>query len=153
MAELREDEIRVFIDAVRNYFVQLTSHPAVVKASYLASEKVPRFMYTGLITVSGQFQGCVYFSAEREMLLALLKEMREPELSEENLLDVVGEIANTIAGNARRHFGAGLDISVPVAIKGVSEQIRAVTRTRPLVILVQWQTFEVVVVVDLKAAE
>lgn len=153
MSELREEEIRVFVDAVRNYFVQLTAAPALVKASYLAEQSVPRHAYTGLITVSGQFQGCVYFSAQRDMLLALLDEMREPDLSEENLLDAVGEIANTIAGNARRHFGSGLDISVPVAIKGLSEEIRTTMRVRPLVILVQWQGYEVVVVVDLKSTD
>lgn len=153
MTELREEEIRVFVDAVRNYFVQLTTQSAVVKAAYLASNEVPRFTYTGLITLAGQFHGCVYFSAQQEMLYALLREMKEQDTSEDNLLDAVGEIANTIAGNARRHFGSGLDISVPVAIKGVSEQIRAAVRTRPLVILVQWNGHEMVVVVDLKASE
>lgn len=153
MVELREEEVRVFVDAVRNYFVQLTAHSAVIKASYLASSEVPRFAYTGLITLSGQFHGCVYFSAQREMLCALLREMKELDQSEDNLLDAVGEIANTIAGNARRHFGSGLDISVPVAIKGVSEQIRAAVRARPLVILVHWNSHDMVVVVDLKATE
>lgn len=150
MSELREEEIRVFIDAVRHYFVQLTSQPALVRASYLAANEVPYFAYTGLITLSGQFRGCVYVSAEAGMLRALLKEMREPDTSEENLLDTIGELANTIAGNARRHFGSGLEISVPITIKGVSDQIRAYTRLRPLVILVQWLSYEIAVVVDLK---
>ncbi|MFT3929581.1 MAG: chemotaxis protein CheX [Spongiibacteraceae bacterium] len=150
MSELREEEIRVFIDSVRNYFVQLTTQPALVRASYLAGSEAPCFSYTGLITLSGQFRGCVYVSAQAEMLSDLLKEMHEPDCSEENLLDTIGELANTIAGNARRHFGSGLEISVPVAIKGVSEQIRAYTRQRPLVILVQWQQHQVGVVVDLK---
>lgn len=152
MAELREEEIRVFIDAVRNYFVQLTTQPALVRASYLAASEVPCFSYTGLIALSGQFSGCVYVSAQADMLRDLLLEMHEPDRSEDNLLDTIGELANTIAGNARRFFGSDLLISVPVAIKGVSEQIRAHTRTRPLVILVQWRHHEVAVVVDLKPA-
>ena len=150
LSELREEEIRVFIDAVRNYFVQLTAQPALVRASYLAASEVPCFSYTGLITLSGQFRGCVYVSAQADMLQELLREMREPDCSEENLLDTIGELANTIAGNARRHFGSGLEISVPVAVKGVSEQIRAYTRLRPLVILVQWQNHQIAVVVDLQ---
>lgn len=153
MTELREEEVRVFVDAVRNYFVQLTTQSAMVKAAYLAADEVPRFSYTGLITLSGQFHGCVYFSAPQEMLYALLREMQELDNSEDNLLDAVGEIANTIAGNARRYFGNGLDISVPIAIKGVSEQIRTVVRARPLVILVQWSGHDMVVVVDLKSGE
>jgi len=35
----------------------------------------------------------------------------------------VGEVANTISGNARTHFGSTLEISVPVTIKGASTQI------------------------------
>ena len=151
MSELKEEEIRVFIDAVRNYFLQLTQHTALVRASYLAVNEVPNFSYTGLITLSGQFRGCVYVSTQAEMLTALLLEMREPDRSEENLLDTIGELANTIAGNARRYFGTGLQISVPIAIKGISEKIRAYTRLRPLVILVQWQHHEIAVVVDLKS--
>jgi len=152
MSELKEEQIRVFIDAVRHYFVQLTTHPALVRASYLAVDEVPRFPYTGLITVSGQFLGCVYVTTHAEMLKELLREMHESDLTEENLLDTIGELANTIAGNARRHFGTGLGISVPVTIKGVSERIRAYTRLRPLVILVQWQKYDIAVIVDLKAS-
>jgi len=152
MSELKEEEIRVFIDAVRNYFVQLTTHPALVRASYLAVDEVPRLPYTGLITVSGQFVGCVYVTTRADMLKELLREMQEPDQTEENLLDTIGELANTIAGNARRYFGAGLQISVPITIKGVSERMGAFNRLRPLVILVQWQKYEIAVIVDLKAS-
>ena len=51
--------------------------------------------------------GCVYFSAPRLLMCELLLQMQEPDTCEQNLLDAVGEVANTISGNARRHLAAG----------------------------------------------
>ena len=64
--------------------------------------------YTGIITLSGDYKD-VYFTAPRFMLVDLLTNMSETNVSEINLLDIVGEIANTISGNARKHFGKGLE--------------------------------------------
>jgi chemotaxis protein CheX len=153
MAQLSEIELKVFIAAVANYFAQLTQESAAIKSSYLADAALPHFDYTGLITLSGRFRGCVYFSAPRLLLRELLLQMQEPDTCEQNLLDAVGEVANTIAGNARRHFGSALDISVPLAIKGSSAQITSALRTRPYAILLSWQKQEAVVVVDLEPVD
>lgn len=150
MANLSATELKVFIDAVTHYFAQLTNEPAVIRSSYLAETEMPYFDYTGLITLSGQFRGCIYFSAPRRLVRELLVQLQEPDTCEENLLDAVGEVANTLSGNARRHFGSALDISVPITIKGSAEQIKSAVRTRPFAILLSWQRYEAVVVVDLE---
>lgn len=152
MANLNEDELKVFIEAVRHYFLHQTSKPADIRASYLADTGMPRYDYTGLITLSGKFRGCVYFSAPRLLVRELLIQLQEPDTREDNLLDAVGEVANTIAGNARRHFGNALDISVPVTIRGEAEEIRCGVRARPFAILLRWQRHEAVVVVDIEPA-
>lgn len=151
--ELGEAELKVFVEAVTRYFSQTTRESAVVRAAYLADGEMPRHEYTGLITISGYFRGCVHFSAPAGLVRALLVEWREKDLSEANLLDAVGEIANTIAGNARRHFGPGLEISVPVKLRGSSELIKAAVRVRPFVISLQWCRHDAVVVVDLEPVE
>ncbi len=153
MAHISETELKVFIDAVSHYFAQLTREPAVIRSSYLADMELPHFDYTGLITLSGRFRGCVYFSASRRLLRELLIQMQEPDTCEQNLLDAVGEVANTISGNARRHFGSALDISVPITIKGSSAEIKSAVRTRPFAILLTWQRYEAVVVVDLEPVD
>jgi len=153
MAHLSETELKVFIEAVSTYFARLTREPAVIRSSYLAETELPHFDYTGLITLSGRFRGCVYFSAPRRLVRELLLQMQEPDTCEQNLLDAVGEVANTISGNARAHFGSQLDISVPVAIKGMMAQIKTAIRTRPFAILLSWQEHEAVVVVDLEPVD
>ena len=151
MAYLSAGELKIFIDAVTHYFLHLTREPAEIRASYLADAEMPHFDYTGLITLSGKFRGCVYFSAPRRLVRELLIQLQEPDTSDENLLDAVGEVANTISGNARKHFGSMLDISVPVTIRGATEHIKSAVRARPFVILLRWQRYEAVVVVDLEA--
>lgn len=153
MPELREPELRVFVDAVMNYFSQSTREAASIRSAYLSDSVLPRFAYTGLITCSGQFRGCVHFSAPRELLRALLVEWAEHDMSEANLMDAVGEIANTIAGNARRHFGNGLEISVPVCMSGPAKAIKAAVRARPFVIALVWRGHESSVVVDIAPAD
>jgi chemotaxis protein CheX len=153
MTTLAESELKIFIDAVTNYFAHLTKEPAEVRAAYLADTGVPRFEYTGLITLSGQFRGCVYFSAPRILVRELLVQLHEPDTCQENLLDAVGEVANTVSGNARRHFGEALEISVPITIFGAAEQIRANVRSRPFAIMLRWQRYEAAVVVDIERVD
>ena len=150
MTDISENDARVFIDAVTNYFVQLTGEEAVIRSAYLADATLPRFDYTGLITLSGQFRGCVYFSATKVMATKLLTALREPDTGNANLLDIVGEVANTIAGNARRHYGAELVISTPLTIYGHADAIKSAIRARPFAIKLDWQRSEAVVVVDLE---
>jgi len=70
----------------------------------------------------GARKGIVYFTAPRGMLTVLLMRMQETDTSDENIKDLVGEVANTISGNARRDFGKNFVISVPVIIAHRSGQ-------------------------------
>jgi chemotaxis protein CheX len=152
MPAMNENELKVFIDAVTHYFGHITREPALIRASYLTDGQIPYREYTGLITVSGRFRGCVYFSAPDSLVRELLIVLGEPDRGEANVLDCVGEIANTIAGNARQFFGNALEISVPVTIRGVSDQIKAAIRARPFVIQIRWRAHEAAIVVDLEPA-
>lgn len=153
MSDLTENELKVFIGAVLRYFAQMSAHKPEIKTTYLAQEATPSYGYTGLISISGHYRGCVYFTAPQPMLLQALLDMGESSASEVNLLDVVGEIANTIAGNARRYFGEVLEISVPIAFKGPTAQLRAAVRARPFVMIVHWAGYEAAVVVDIEARD
>lgn len=147
---LNESDLKVFLESITHYFLHLTQEPVDIRAAYLAEKEVPSFDYTGLITVSGCFRGYVYFSASKALIRRLLHKMHEPNTDDDNILDAVGEIANTISGNVRRHFGSALEISVPSAIKGSIEHLKASVRTRPFVIQLAWKGGEAVLFVDLE---
>jgi len=146
---ISEGQIRIFSDAVKHYFAQISTDEAAVNTAFLAEDGNPVcYDYTGLIAVSGEFRGCVYFSAPRVMLRHLLIAMGEPDHREENLLDLVGEVANTFSGNAREHFGPEFAISVPVAVKGRPEGAKPSTQhPLPYVITVGWKSYSAALVV------
>lgn len=150
MRELTEPEFKVFVDAVRNYFEPCGGN-LVVRAAYLSAESTPElYPYIGLINISGAFSGQVYLSAPEGLLRHLLRCYLEPNTTEENLLDAIGELANTLAGSARRHFGAELEISVPTVFRPGSPPPRH-TRERAYTIAISWCGFDGIVVVDLAA--
>ena len=83
-----------------------------------------------------------------QLLKELLLLQGETDTSEGNLLDAVGEIANTLGGNARKTLGSGLHISVPVKLHGASG-IKARVRKHPYVITLRWNHQPALVCVDM----
>lgn len=151
MSDLKEEEIKVFTDAVSHYFGQLTREPAAVRGAYLEreGEATPVYDFSGRIEITGMFRGSVTVSAPRAMIRHLLVALHETDQSEDNLRDTVGELANTLAGNARKYFGENMEISVPVTAVGAIPGSDA-ARDRPYVIMVNWKSYNASLVVDIE---
>lgn len=150
---MNEQEIKIFVDAVTHYFSQLGEEKAKIRTSFLSDNHTPLPLsdFTGLIGIGGAYQGVVYVTTTSRMIRYVLRAMRELDESDAAILDAVGEIANTIAGNARKHYGEHLVISPPQAIKGaVTLQIM---RHRPFIIIVDWKHYQATVVIDVKTVE
>jgi chemotaxis protein CheX len=159
MSALTTDDLQVITAAAQSYFSRLTRKAATVSAAYLAERNaLPEFDYTGLIQVSGSHRGCVYFTAPKMMMRYLLLSVGETLQGDDIFMDAAGEIANTIAGNARKHFGEKMEISVPTTLKGSGLEDLSksgalqILRERPMVINIQWQTLAAALVVDLESA-
>jgi chemotaxis protein CheX len=106
--------------------------------------------YTGVIKVSGKREGVVYFTAPRTMLTVLLMKLKETDFSDATLCDLVGEVANTISGNARRDFGREFVISVPSVVAGDDVEVPMSADLRPYVIPINWRSHCAKLVVALK---
>lgn len=150
MNQLGENEVKVFVDAARQYFSHLEDEEATIRTAYLSDlgRELPVYDYTGLIRISGGYSGYVYFTSSQNMVRYLLRTLKEPDDSEAQFLDAVGEVANTLAGNSRRHFGNALDISPPTTCRGRPQAL--VVRARPYVILLSWRHYEAAVVIDIE---
>lgn len=146
---MTEAELRVFVAIVKNYFEQQTGIGADIYTPYLADPgALPIFDYTGVIGISGNRQGCVYFTAPAELLRLVLARSGESDLSPANLADLAGEIGNTLSGNARRHFGHEFLISVPVVIQGKEQAISLPRGVKAYVIPFSWQRLDACLVVS-----
>ena len=61
-------------------------------------------------------------------------------MDEQGIIDMAGELSNTIAGNARESFGSRFMISVPIVIKGAAEDIFVQVAPPVYVIPVTWKS-------------
>ncbi len=147
---LTEAEIRTFVDGATNYFETTSQQAASVGSPYLVTDGMPgQYDYTGVIDISGVRRGIVYFTAPRGMLSVLLMRMQETDTSDENMRDLIGEVANTISGNARRDFGKNFVISVPTVLLG-DAQTAPTPHTRSYVIPINWRSHSAKLVVCLE---
>ena len=146
-----EQQLQVFIDIVNQYFSHQTGRLPEMGSPYLGDPTaLPVFNFTGVIGISGTRQGCVYFTAQRDLLRNLLLHVGEVDVSDPNLSDLVGEIANTISGNARRHFGADFLISVPVVVAGNADAIQVPRSVKAYILPLRWHKQDAVLVVSLQ---
>lgn len=150
---MSEEVIKVFIDGVVRYFKHTSKTEVEVGTPYLVDNDTPAaFDYTGIIGVSGPNKGCVYFTASRILLKHLLLSLGEGDTSDENIIDLVGEVANTISGNARSEFGHSFMISVPVVLAGPPSAIHLPQESRSYVIPIYWKAYSAAVVICLSGA-
>lgn len=149
--EITEKDIEVFINGIKYYFRTSTHEDIVVETPYLTSAKqITVGDYTGIIGISGERKGFVLVTASEEMLRNLVLSLGEKTATQDLIHDVVGEVANTISGNARRSFGPGFMISVPMVLKGQPERIGVSRNTNGYVIPSRWNSFPFQLVVALK---
>ena len=149
MNALNEDELKLFVASVRNYFKVLTKQEPQITSAFLATSDLEGHDFNGIVTFSGDYNGHVIVSMPGQLLKELLLLQGETDLADGNLLDAVGEIANTLGGNARKTLGPGLQISVPVKLHGASG-IKARVRKHPYVITLRWNHQPALVCVDME---
>lgn len=148
-------QIDVFIDALSRYFNHLdtsieegacalscrTGYGLEVGAPYLLKSTQPMGLdFTGMISVSGNSTGTIFVSARSALLQLVLLSHGEKELSIKHKRDLIGEIANTLAGNARRHLGAEFHISTPRVLEGALEPVNYKLSSRCFILPFRWRS-------------
>lgn len=140
--KIENEAIEVFINSLAHFYKQIGADEVELGVPYLLDANHPVVSdYTGIIGISGKRKGCVYYTCPKALLNYILLAMGEQDMSHDHLCDVAGEIANTIAGNARRTFGADFMISVPVVVQGSPERIRLPEGVRSVVIPAKWKYY------------
>lgn len=133
------EDLKVFVSGTENFFAKVTSQRAEVSTPFVKDDtENVMYDFSAVIGVSGAQRGSVYFSAPRPMMQKLVSAVGEPELSDENCADYVGEIANTISGNAREQLGTNFMISVPTIFQGNANAARFPTGVPAYVVPIVW---------------
>jgi len=147
---MNEQNLEVFVDGLTNYFDKTTSSEAKVGTPFLIQD-INSYLsdYTGIIGISGNYKGSVFFTAPELMITKLISEIGVLTTQEEKLMDLVGEISNTISGNARSVFGNQFMLSTPVVLKGKGEDLRVSNVADIYVIPVVWKTMSAQLIINL----
>ena len=136
-------QIDVFIDGVKRYFSHFGVSDELLEfgVPYLIENQAPLGRdFTGVISISGSNKGYVFFSSGRSLLSNILLGHGETTFTSEYMSDLVGEIVNTIAGNARASFGEDFTISTPRVVKGPISTKMLDNSRRSYVLPVRWKS-------------
>lgn len=147
-----ESTCKLFIESVTNYFKVLTTEDSEISVPYLKeTEELELKQFTGMIGISGNKKGYLYFSADKELLEDLIDVfigLEDPDL--DDIMDMAGEISNVIAGNIRTNMGTDFVISVPLVFEGQPDELEFPDDTFVYVIPVKWKHHHAFVVVGLQ---
>lgn len=135
-----EEKLRVFINSIFYYFEHTYKENVDIGSPYLVdSLDVIDSEYTGLITITGDYQGVCCFSTPKELLEKIITAVGVNDISENMLFDTAGEIANTLSGNVRKHLGSKFNISVPVVFEGKPDQSYFTEDAKIYAIPIKWR--------------
>ena len=138
---MNDQDIEVFITSFRRYFESIkTDLKVVIEPPYIKDQEMPFLEYTGIIKIDGKAHGAVCFTANGQMLGNILERLNEPPVNQALICDLVGEIANTVSGNAREKFGPEFLISVPIVSTDNGASIPFPADCRNYVIPIIWQS-------------
>ena len=147
---VKAEKLSVFVRSVVAFFGQAGESLTDIDTPYLHSNMSPiGYDYSGVIKITGPIQGSVYVSAPSAMLRTLLIVMGEPDSSLTLMKDLIGEIANTVAGNARTEFGPEFIISPPIIVEGAPSQNYLPKGRRSYIIPVSWDKYKTIIGISL----
>ena len=147
---MKQEDLQVFVNEVIAYFKEVTGEPAKLEVPYQKGSESILLDYTGHIGISGDRKGGLYITCSESMLRDLTSIIMEGvEVETETLIDMIGEIANTIAGNVRTTFGKNFMISVPSIFTGRPDDFRIILKTPVIVLPISWKSHEAYLVLGI----
>ncbi|MGM8897235.1 MULTISPECIES: chemotaxis protein CheX [unclassified Psychrobacter] len=143
---VKVEKLGVFLSSINAFFAQIDDAQVAINTPYLNNNKSTiGYDYSGVIEISGPLEGCVYVSAPSNMLRQVIKIMGEPDSSMTMMKDLLGEMANTISGNARTEFGPEFIISPPHIVEGAPSVSYLPKERHSYITNFTWRGYEAVI--------
>ncbi len=137
---MEEDILKIFAQSVTRYFETIADGGAALGTPYLGGEsEAVGLGFSAVIGITGSYRGNIYYTAPREKLHALLPHLGEHTPDDHLCAELVGEITNTISGNAREHLGGNFMISTPFILEGGPLAVHTARNTACYVLPVTWR--------------
>ena len=148
---MEETILKIFAQSITRYFATVAEGQAVLGTPYLSADNESvAYDFSAVIGITGSHRGNIYYTAPREKLHALLSLIGESLPDERLCAELVGEITNTISGNAREQLGAGFMISTPFILEGKPLSVHSARDTTCYILPVTWNQHRSRVLVSLQ---
>jgi len=151
--KIKTEDVSALLECIAQYFTSIKAEKPEFGVPYNLDAKAhnhPLFDYSGHIGISGSHKGGMVITCAKAMVKEILHIVLGSEgNSEDELVPMIAEMANTIAGNARTHFGSGFDISVPSVVVGQPDEFKFLLAEPTLVIPLTWKGYSANVIIGL----
>lgn len=138
MAEgmIKAEHVNPFIKATMETFTSMVNVKVVPGKVRLKADSELSYDVSGIIGLSGGAKGSVALSFPRVSALAYVRAFTgEKVVSTSNLVDAIGELANIIAGAAKRDLAQyKVSISLPTVVMGEKHAINGPADTVNMVV-------------------
>jgi chemotaxis protein CheX len=114
-----------FVNSVRNVFQTMVGVETIVERLTLKSGPGASYDVSAIVGFSGQVIGSVVVSFQMAAALSLVKAFAGVDIAVDSpdFPDAIGELANMIAGNAKKDLGATASITCPSVVIGAAHVI------------------------------
>ena len=125
-----------FVNSVRSVFTTMVGVTTTVERPTLKTDPAASYDVSSIIGFSGEVVGSVVLSFQESAALKLATAFAgmELKLNDPDFADAVGELANMVAGSAKKDLGAVASISCPSVVIGSAHSI-ARLRDVPCVVI------------------
>jgi chemotaxis protein CheX len=146
--------IMPFVKSTMNVFTTMVRIKPEIAAPYLKEDGHATYDVSGIIGFSGGLLGSVIVSFQMETARQLVNALVGSEIDTESpdFPDAIGEMANMVAGNAKKDLGMVTNIGVPSVIIGRCHIICRLTGVPCIVIPCHTSVGDFAVEVNIKLA-
>jgi chemotaxis protein CheX len=145
--------IMPFVNSVRSVFATMVKVPTTLGKPHLKTEACASHDVSSIIGFSGDIVGCVVVSLQMkaaEQVVSAFAGMPIAATSPD-FADAVGELANMVAGAAKKDLGHAARISIPSVVIGAGHIIARLSDVPCIVIPCQTPVGDFAVEVSIKA--
>ena len=147
---MKEEELQHVVEGTMRFFDRLPG-TTTVSAPYPEQGDTPILGMSGAIGITGTRKGCIYITAEIDLLKDLCADYAGVvDADDAAIADMIGELANTIAGNAQEALGGDYKISVPLIITGRPDKLQLPLTNMIFVIPFQWKEHKAFLVIGME---
>jgi chemotaxis protein CheX len=140
------------VNSIRSLFNTMIKVPVTIQRPHVKVSPLTTYDVSGIIGLSGELIGSIVLSFQKDTAVKLVSAFAGMtlEATSPDFPDAVGELANMVAGGAKKAFGVMANITVPSVIIGSGHTIARLSDVPCLVVPCQTPVGDFAVEINIK---